>query len=224
MFRHFMLHLLTYRYCNAALIIRGIEDFLSGPSVIERPALEVHASVTGLRALYPAQVTSRGRVLKTHLVPKLPKKRLGYSVALLRVLARSWMLPVQAAPPTRLDIGHHAWIVLEHTDHIALDTWWDAELPTYSRSRPHFRTLLRRGAKVLLLLLRQWGTVSVHWRTAQPKLTLVGFWRTYLGHANHIGSAAATSGAVDHRAAPQTGPAARLPQLEPDGEDCNRHG
>ena len=180
MFRHFMLHLLTFRYYSAALIIQGMEDFLAGPAVLDRPPLEVHASLAPFKATYPARSISRSRVMKTQLVPKLPKGWLGYFTALLRVLARSWMLPARAAPPKLLSISHHAWIVLEHVDHIALDTWWDASFPAFSRSRQDFRILVVRGFRALAALRRKSPGVSKAWREAAPKLTSAAFWHAYL--------------------------------------------
>lgn len=181
MLRHFLLHLLTFRYYSAALILRGIEDFLRGPAILDGPPQTVHLSLDALRKRHPQAAVLRGQVLEAATVPRLPRGRPAYVLALLRVLLRNWVAPTRPVPPKVMQVRDFAWVTLERHDSIALETWWDRELPRFSRSREEFRHLARQGAAVIRQLWRRWPEQRAQWRTALPRLTSEAFWRGYLG-------------------------------------------
>ncbi len=181
MLKHLLLHLLTFRYYSAALIVRGIEDFLRGPRILDGPPQPLHASLNALRTRYPPSVTGRAQVLAAATIPDLPKGRLGYCVALARALIRNGTVPTRTIPPRRLDVHAFSWVVLKRADHIALDTWWDTELPTFQRSREHFRDIGWRGLVAIFALYRRAAQMKAEWRAAHSRLTSQKFWRDYLG-------------------------------------------
>ena len=110
--------------------------------------------------------------------------RLGWLLSLARSLGRSAFHPTPAgAAPRRLDVSAFGWSRMKGADTIALETWWDRDLPVFRRSRETFRALLRDAVPLLLRLGREGPAVSRQWREAFPRLRSVAFWRGYLGLA-----------------------------------------
>ncbi len=59
-------------------------------------------------------------------------------------------------------------------DHVAVETWWDEELPTFHRSREAFRTLAAEAFNTLLRLYREVPDQTRRWQGAMPELTQRG--------------------------------------------------
>ncbi|MGI3779006.1 MAG: glycosyltransferase [Janthinobacterium lividum] len=180
MARQVLLHLMTYRYYSTALVVRGIEDFLAGPDVFRGSPAARHAGLGALRQAYPQEAVPRSAVLQPHAVPPLPRGRAGYLWALGRALVRNALAPTRGGPARRLAVGDFAWVTLAGSDRVALETWWDTELPDLHRSRERFRDLARQAARALWALQRHGPAAAARWREAAPELRSVGFWRDTL--------------------------------------------
>ena len=177
MTRHFLVHLLTYRYYSAALILRGIESWLQGPSALRGDPRPVHAALATVRERFPEPPTPRIRVLRNATVGAYPRH---LRLATVRLLLRN-LLPVRPGDPRLLDVMQLSAFHVSPNDAIAVETHWDEALPTFRRDRAAFLSLLRDGARVLWKLYRNAALVARAWREAAPELTGAAFWRHYLG-------------------------------------------
>ncbi len=183
--RHLLLHLLTYRYYSSALILRGIEDFLRGPDVLRADPRPLHASLAAIRERFDCPTVPRASVLSRAAMPRLPRGRPAYLFWFVVVLARNALKPARAAAPLRVPVDDFAWITLRRRDSVVLDSWWQSDMPVYTRSRAHFLALAREAVSVLWRLYRQGPGMVRRWREAAPELTSPTFWRGYLARAEH---------------------------------------
>ena len=208
MLKHLLVHLLTFRYYSAALVVRGIEDFLRGPLLLDGPPGPLHASLGALRKAYPVSTVPGHQVLAEADVPALPRTRVGYAWTLLRAVVRQAMVPSREGPPRRLAQQDFGWPTLAQADHIALDTGWDSEQPCLRRSRESFRALGWAGARAIWTLLRRAPVVGAAWRAAAPRLTSEAFWRKYLGTGRAMPERSTPSGSAtgSRDAMPPPGP------------------
>ncbi|WP_043831659.1 glycosyltransferase [Muricoccus aerilatus] len=182
MARALLLHLLTFRYYSAALILRAISDFLRGPEILNSAPAALHASLNAIRERYPAETVPRGVVLPDHEPLSPPPHRLAWLTRLARALAESTLRPTRpGAQPRRLEMAAFGWTRLGRMDCLALETWWDKDLPILRRSRESFRALVREAIPLLRRLLREGPAVGARWREAFPRHRSVPFWRDYLG-------------------------------------------
>ncbi len=181
MAKHLLIHLLTFRYYSAALILRGIADFLAGPAILDQNPAALHRSLQALHDRHGEATSPRLTVHPPARERQLPRGRLGYSVAFAYALLRNWIMPTRAVSPKRVEVRQFAWVCLTAIDHVALDTGWDDEMPLFQRSRQTFRALARHGLRLLLALQRGAPGMANAWRDASPRLTSEPFWRDYLG-------------------------------------------
>ncbi len=180
MARQVLIHLMTYRYYSTALVLRGIEDFLEGPDVFRDNPAERHASLARLRLAHPTGGVPRSTVLPALRVQHLPRGRPGYAWALACALLRNALVPERDGPAHILGVHDFAWVTLAGTDRVALETWWDTELPELRRSRAQFRRLAPRAARLLWALHRRGPEVATRWRKAAPEFASPAFWRSML--------------------------------------------
>ncbi len=178
--RSWALHLLTYRYYGAVLILRGIEDFLAGPAILHGDPRALHASVTALRGRYGPEQVDRRRVLAPQVVARMPRRRLAFAAWFGFVLLRNLLASAPEARPQLIGAGDFSWIGLRHADHVVLDNWWEPQMSAYRRDRGTFREIFRRGLPLLARLLRHGAAAAAQWRAAAPELTSDGFWRRTL--------------------------------------------
>ncbi len=181
MVKRLLIHLLTYRYYNAALIVQAMQDFMQGPGVLDRDPRPLHAALGALRTAYPDAWTPREQVLPLAPVGRSPRWRPGFLLALGRAVLRNWRRPVQPGGPRLLDAVNLVWFRVQGSDSLAVDTHWDRDLPTYRRDRVAFRMLLRTGLAAVRRLHREAPALRQAWRAEGPRLTSVTFWREYLG-------------------------------------------
>ncbi len=179
--RQFVMNLLTFRYYTAALILAAIADFLHGPSQMHDHPAERHATLAAFRVAYPSRTTSRETVLEPQVLRRSPRTRIGCIALLVNLLVRNAFAPTNAAAARSLDVSNLNWLAMRGVEHIAVESWWDDELPTLRRSRDHHRSLLRQAIPVLYRLYRHLPTVAAAWRADMQVLTSQTFWRSYLG-------------------------------------------
>ena len=141
------------------------------------------SGLAGLRVQHPVTAEARSTVLSPLPIPRLPRRRPGYAWALARALLRNALVRERDGPARSLAVHDFAWVTLAGTDRVALETWWDTELPDLHRSREQFRALARQAARALWRLQRQGPAAAAQWRQAAPEFRSVGFWRDTLGVA-----------------------------------------
>jgi galactofuranosylgalactofuranosylrhamnosyl-N-acetylglucosaminyl-diphospho-decaprenol beta-1,5/1,6-galactofuranosyltransferase len=123
-------------------------------------------------------------VLPEQAVLPPAKGRPRWLVSLARSLVDSALRPtVPGAPPRRLLAADFGWSRLGRADAIAVETWWDREMPVFRRSREDFRAIVRAAIPALRRLYQDGPTISRRWREAFPRQSSTAFWRNYLGIA-----------------------------------------
>ena len=177
-----MEYLLTYRYYAAALVIRGVEDFLRGPAILDEDPAALHASLGELRLIHPEGTVRRERVLWDAPLAEVPRSRRRHGTALGKVLWRNLSAPSNPdARPRRVPVRDLIWYRILGSDAVALETYWDRELPVFRRDRTQFRALLRAGLRAVRALYRNAPGLRADWQREMPRITSVAHWRAYLG-------------------------------------------
>ncbi len=180
--KRLLTQLLTYRYYNAALLVRAIEDFAKGPGFLESDPRPLHASLSLLRESYAQTWTRRETVLRAALVGRSPRRLPGFVLAMMSALVRNWVwTSVPRAAPALIQARDLVWFRVMASDCLAVDTYWDGQLPTYCRDRTIFRRLLRAGLLAIWRLFRSAASLQQDIARAKPALTSLPFWRRYLG-------------------------------------------
>ncbi len=181
--RHLLVHLLTFRYYSAALVIRGIADYLKGPGLFHEAPQALHAGLTQYRVRYPQTTSPRGRVIYDQPPSKrrLPRGRAGYIALFPRLILQQFMRPTREAPVRRMPLGQFSLVGMRDVEHVAVDTLWDYDLPVFKRSRENFRELAFDGVRVLWQLYRRGPETARLWQASFPELVSRSFWQRYLG-------------------------------------------
>ena len=174
-------HLLTFRYYSTALILAGIRDYLAGPAVLQEEPLARHRRLLQLRGQFPQDAASRGAVLQRQGLKPRPPTDAACILLLAYLLGRNAVAADRDSAPCVLPAGQFDWLNMRGVESVALETWWDEDLPVFRRSRVLHRTLLREAAGLLLRLYRENLAVRLTWRAAFAQLTSGASWRAYLG-------------------------------------------
>lgn len=178
--RAWLLHMLTFRYYGAALILKGLSDFLQGPAVLRQNPQPLHAGVLALRRTYEPKQVNRHEVLEKAVIASMPRRRMMFLFWFLFVLLRNALVPTQKTKPVVVGAGEFSWPGLRHADHIVLDNWWEPDMSAYHRDRGVFWKLSRQTIPVMLQLLRRGNRTAASWQAAAPELTSTKFWTSYL--------------------------------------------
>jgi len=178
--RWILADLLTFRYQRAALIIRAVEDSLAGPDIFARPPQEVHQSLDPIRARYPVARSPRSRILHEPAPPVGPRTRIGFATRLSAALLDEWRRP-ERNRVIRIQPRDHLWFRVRGADVVVVDERWEADMPTYRRSRAEFRSLLRQTVGLWLRMQRSLPAAVALWKDAHAEFTSESFWRRYLG-------------------------------------------
>ena len=196
--------LLTFRYQRAALLLRAIEDFLSGPTILDRDPRTLHASLAETRAPFPVGRIAHERVLPERTPPVGPRHLPAFAAGVARA-AFSELLRPDRAPGRTLRIAprDHLWFRVRGADAIAVAEPWEVEQPLYLRSRANARFLSRIALRLVLRLWREWPALGLAWCERLPIMTTEAAWLSYL--ATHAQSA--PDGAEENRRCPSTTPA-----------------
>lgn len=187
MMRHLLVHLLTFRYYSSALILKGINDFLKGPQILQGPPQTLHASLNQYRERYPAYVTSRGQVVHKQPANRpAPRSRGSFIRLLVTLLLHQLIAPTRAAPIRLLPVEQFTWPMMRGVEHVAVETWWDRDLPTFRRSREDFRSIIGECVRTAWRLFRRGPESAASWRTGFPGLVSVQAWKRYLGITSNL--------------------------------------
>lgn len=177
-------HLLTYQYYGAALVVRAAEDFMRGPALLDGDPRPLHASLGALRARDPECWTPRERVLAEARVGGSPRWAAGFALRLAWQAAANWLRPTRPdAAPQRVLAHEFVWFRVGGADALAVETYWNRELPTFRRDRARFRTLSAAGMRAAAALYRRAPELRAAWRRESLRLTSVPFWRAYVRQA-----------------------------------------
>ena len=178
-----MTYLLTYRYYDAALVVRGVEDFLRGPAVLDAEPRALHASLSELRAIHPEEAIRREVVTWDASLAEVPRSRWRHARALGATLWRNWMRRSRTdARPRRVPVRDLVWYRIRGgSDALAVETYWDRELPLFRRDQARFRALLRAGLRAVWALYRTAPELRAAWKREMPRITSICHWRAYLG-------------------------------------------
>jgi hypothetical protein len=113
-----------------------------------------------------------------------PRRLPGFAFSMLLALLRNALRPTRpGVEPARLEVRDLVWFRVMRSDALAVDTYWDRDLPTYRRDRTAFVALLRDGLREAWRLYRAADRLGAEWRDAAPRLTSVEFWRRYVGRS-----------------------------------------
>ncbi len=188
--RSWLIHLLTFRYYGAALILRGVADFLQGPQVLRQDPQALHRAVVELRSAYRPVQMGRRHVVDPAVVARMPRHRLGFLLLFAIVLLRNALVPTAKSEPVLVAQNQFSWVGLRRIDRYVLDNWWEPQLSAYRRDRGTFWILAWRTLPVLVRLLTHGGRTAASWQAAASELTSTRFWNHYLGRAGSAPDAA----------------------------------
>jgi galactofuranosylgalactofuranosylrhamnosyl-N-acetylglucosaminyl-diphospho-decaprenol beta-1,5/1,6-galactofuranosyltransferase len=181
-----LIYLLTYRYYSAALILRGIEDYLRGPAILECPPQKNHASLEICKQRFPPHEVERDRVIPDARLPPDPRSLSGFVFQILGSLIKNTLIPAPRYPrAVRMHSNDLVWFRVGHFDEVVADSGWDLRPPVYRRSLPAFRTLMMQTLLVLARVVKEGSTIERSWQAAHGNLTSQGFWRRYLRMEGH---------------------------------------
>ena len=173
--------LLAHRYHDAALTLRAAEDWLRGPEIFEVPPADLHAEIQALRAAHPVGTLPHGLPAADLPVAADPRGRLHHGLRMARALLHAALARDTTAPARRLPGEHFVWFRMVGGDHVAVDTGWEAALPTFRRSRATFRRQFHQGARVVRRILLDGDAVTADWQAAAPRFTSRAEWERRLG-------------------------------------------
>ena len=176
-----VVHLLTFRYFSTALILAGIRDYLEGPTVMMEEPLARHRRIMQVKLEYPPESTSRSTVLQHQVLKRRPANSATCIMLLIYLLLRNGLARESKKPPRVMPANQFEWLNMRSVENVALETWWDEELPVFRRSKTRHRALLLEATVLLFRLYRENPTTRLRWRAAAAKLTTPSFWRCYLG-------------------------------------------
>jgi galactofuranosylgalactofuranosylrhamnosyl-N-acetylglucosaminyl-diphospho-decaprenol beta-1,5/1,6-galactofuranosyltransferase len=183
-------HALAMQYSTAELMLRAIEDVLSGPEHLHESMTTKLAELRALRAAFPdAQAmpdieefpeVKRRRPPRRGREPVPPEGRKAMARTALRGVVRQ-LKPVDSFPRT------HPEVTVPHVD----QTWWllsrfESALVTsadgtkaawYQRDPARFRSLLQRATALHARLAYEWPELSRRYRAAIPELASAERWR-----------------------------------------------
>lgn len=173
--KQLVVYLVGMQYGLAATLIRAIEDFLSGPEILDDGGVAAATEIRRLRAAYPetvrypATALPRLRASEPLIVPADPPPSMPIAVLAKRLLC-------QLAGIHRQQV---AWVPAREA------YWWHVSLfrtvvvtdasQEGARVRHHDRTLLvrlgQRGVMACLRLVREGREVARRYRRALPELS-----------------------------------------------------
>ncbi len=179
--RRLLIELLTYRYYNAALILRAVEDYLSGSALFDGDPRRLHAELDRYRMQYPAEFLRREVVAPALAIGPDPRGRRRFLVCLAATLLRNALAATRPSEALEVPVRDFLWFRIRKAERLAVETYWDPGRPVFARSREAFRQLSRQGVATLLRLFRNADQAAEGWRKAHPGFTSEAAWRRYLG-------------------------------------------
>jgi galactofuranosylgalactofuranosylrhamnosyl-N-acetylglucosaminyl-diphospho-decaprenol beta-1,5/1,6-galactofuranosyltransferase len=176
--------LLKHDYGHAELVIRGVEDFLAGPKVLDTPMDVLHREISALAAAHaPAKPLS-----SVGLAPaawREPPRGRARHISILKGLGALYRGRVagRIRPDLLFSDQWHPWMTM-HVSQYALSDRSRSYLQVYRYDQAKFRSNLKRGMAVVRRYRAEAGGVAGQWRDAHPELTSWERWDRILGLLN----------------------------------------
>jgi galactofuranosylgalactofuranosylrhamnosyl-N-acetylglucosaminyl-diphospho-decaprenol beta-1,5/1,6-galactofuranosyltransferase len=172
-------YLISMQYGMAATLLKAVEDFLSGPSVLDDGGVDASSAIRKLRAEYPDTHRRQPAELGIDGAATMPiaadqgTPSLPVAVLAKRMLTQFAGRTKGSAAITAKDAKW--WHVSQFNSVVVTDSAQDA-----FRLRQYDRQVLRRltaeSAGLLMRLAREGRTVREEWRNAMPQLTTRENW------------------------------------------------
>lgn len=200
--------LLKHDYMHAELVIRAVEDFLSGPQALDTPMDTLHRDVSALAAAHAPQrpASAVGMPPATAWRPP-PRNGAWRRLSLLGGMAALALGLVR--PKLRPDLlfvdQWHPWATMRSAQY-GLSDRMHSYVQVYRYDRHRLRRGLRRGLAAVWRYRRERRGAVERWRAAHPELSSWARWERILG----LEPAAAASDAAGTE-----GRGARAPDHEP---------
>lgn len=174
-------YLLAMNYGLAATLIRAVEDFLAGPSVLDDGGVSATARIRDERQHYPETVMH-----PVHHVPglapaEMPIVRAGAKPARRKaVMAKRILQQASGRLPYRAGLvgaGEAHWWHVSLFDRVAVVDASQAGVRVRTRNPAALGRIGREGATVLWRFVREGREAAAGWRAAAPELTDAARWR-----------------------------------------------
>jgi galactofuranosylgalactofuranosylrhamnosyl-N-acetylglucosaminyl-diphospho-decaprenol beta-1,5/1,6-galactofuranosyltransferase len=177
--KHLAEYLVSMQYGMAATVLKALEDFLAGPSVLADGGVEAASGIRALRAEYPDTHRKQPADLQVDGASTLPiiddpgTPTLPRAVLAKRVLNMLRGRNTGSAQIMAKDAKW--WHVSLFGSAIVTDSAQDA-FRVRKFDRDTLTDLAKKGAKALARLAKEGRTVREEWRNAMPELTTRENW------------------------------------------------
>ncbi|MFC5062708.1 glycosyltransferase [Actinomycetospora atypica] len=178
-------YLLSMNYGLAATLIRAVEDFLTGPEVLDDGGVGATARIRAERSSYPETVMHPVSAAPELGTAQMPVVRAGGKPTRMKaVWAKRVVQQVTGRVPFHeglVGAGEAHWWHVALFDRVAVTDAGQAGVRVRQRNPERLKCLGRDGAKVLLRLVREGEDAAGRWRAAAPGLTSAENWRRLFG-------------------------------------------
>jgi galactofuranosylgalactofuranosylrhamnosyl-N-acetylglucosaminyl-diphospho-decaprenol beta-1,5/1,6-galactofuranosyltransferase len=170
-------YLLGMQYGLAATMLKAIEDYLAGPSVLADGGAAAVGEIRALRAQYPETIRHPSSNVPGHaagdlpMVPAAPppKQRLERIVLIKRVLYQ--VLGKHVHHRGSVSAGDSAWWHVSQFDTVAVTDANQEGVRLRSYNRELMFSLAKKAAAVLTRLVKEGNVAQQQYKDAMPELT-----------------------------------------------------
>jgi galactofuranosylgalactofuranosylrhamnosyl-N-acetylglucosaminyl-diphospho-decaprenol beta-1,5/1,6-galactofuranosyltransferase len=176
--------LLTLDYFRAWAVCEGMDDYLSGPSVLKENPERIHRRLLEIHRSLSPGLLPKTHCLRTAAAPAMPQSRIRQLCGMLGALVRQLVRPSPGKdilPDCVLNGKDEHWYSLRKADVVAIDEQSGESYVVLRRDRGKFLGFLARGLRSALRLLFAHGRTVRQWQSEARQLSGPRFWREYLG-------------------------------------------
>jgi galactofuranosylgalactofuranosylrhamnosyl-N-acetylglucosaminyl-diphospho-decaprenol beta-1,5/1,6-galactofuranosyltransferase len=178
-------YLVSMNYGLAATLIRAVEDFLVGPTVLDDGGVAATGRIRGERSSYPETVMHTADAAPGLGPGDMPIVRAGGEPTRTRlVMAKRLAQQVLGRVPHpvgAVGAGEAHWWHVSLFERVAVTDAGQGGVRVRQRDPEAFKRLGRDGARVLWRLVREGEAAAGRWREAAPELTGAENWRRLFG-------------------------------------------
>ncbi|MFC7451042.1 glycosyltransferase [Rhodococcus daqingensis] len=183
-FRQISEFLVGMQYGLAATTLRGIEDFLEGPKVLQDGGIEAMAAIRAERAEYPETVKHDAATAPVRSADLTTRRSGGEPSAMRLILIKravdQWFGRTQHGLVNVPREDAHWWHI-SLFDHVVVTDASQSGVRIRQRDKGKAVALLRRTIRVLRRLREDGATVARQYRDAAPQLTSRENWARLYG-------------------------------------------
>jgi galactofuranosylgalactofuranosylrhamnosyl-N-acetylglucosaminyl-diphospho-decaprenol beta-1,5/1,6-galactofuranosyltransferase len=173
-------YLVAMNYGLGVTLIRAVEDFLVGPSVLDDGGVAATARIREERRRYPETVVHPAATAPGFAGADLPIVRTGPKPSrTVLVMAKRAVQQALGRVPHRsgaVGAGEADWWHVSLFDRVAVTDAGQGGVRVRTRDPEALRRLGAEGARVLWRLVREGGAAAERWRAARPVLTARENW------------------------------------------------